>query len=204
MAHDSKVRLLQSALSVFRAKGYAATRVEDLCAAANLTKGSFFHHFRSKEDLAIQAAAYWSELTGGLFAQAPYHSLADPLDRFLGYLQFRKDLLRGPVAEFTCYAGTLVQEIYDTHPALRSACEQSISGHAAEVAKDIAAARERYTPQALWTAEGLALYTQAVLQGSFVLAKSRLGPEAALECVDHLIRYVRMLFAEGQRQGESL
>jgi len=204
MANDSKARLLDAALSVFRAKGYAATHVEDICAAAGLTKGSFFHHFRSKEDLAVQAAAYWSERTGGLFAQAPYHALEDPLDRFLGYLQFRKDLLRGPVAEFTCYAGTLVQETYDTHPALRSACEQSISSHAAEVAKDIAAARARYCPQAEWTAEGLALYTQAVLQGSFVLAKSRLSPEAALECVDHLIRYARMLFGEGQRQGDSL
>lgn len=35
-----------------------ATRVEDVCAAAGLTKGSFFHHFKSKDELALAAIAY--------------------------------------------------------------------------------------------------------------------------------------------------
>jgi DNA-binding transcriptional regulator YbjK len=51
--HESKTRLLQAALAVIRAKGYTATRIEDVCEAAGLTKGSFFHHFSTKEDLAI-------------------------------------------------------------------------------------------------------------------------------------------------------
>ena len=54
--HDSKTRLLDATLKVVRAKGYTATRVEDVCAEAGLTKGSFFHHFKSKEDLALAAA----------------------------------------------------------------------------------------------------------------------------------------------------
>ena len=58
--HESRTRILDAALDVFRAKGYAATRVEDICAAAGLTKGSFFHHFKTKEDLAVAAADRWS------------------------------------------------------------------------------------------------------------------------------------------------
>ena len=47
--HDeSKLRLLNAALKVVRAKGYAATTVDDICQAAGVTKGSFFHHFKSK------------------------------------------------------------------------------------------------------------------------------------------------------------
>ena len=46
-----------------------------------------------------------------------------------------------------------------------------------------------------WTAESLALHTQAVLQGAFILAKARGGPEIAAQSVDHLKRYVTMLFA---------
>lgn len=54
----SRTRLLNATLKVVRAKGYNATRVEDVCAAAGLTKGSFFHHFKSKDELALAAIAY--------------------------------------------------------------------------------------------------------------------------------------------------
>ena len=193
---DSKTRFLDAALQVIRSKGYAATRIEDLCAVAGLTKGSFFHHFKGKEDLAAAAAEHWSAGTAGFFQRAPYHAHADPRDRVLGYVAFRKAILRGELREFTCFAGTLVQETYDTHPALRDACEKSISGHAAEVAKDIAEARLRYAPDAPWSAESLALHTQAVLQGAFILAKARGGPEVAAQCIDHLIRYLELLFPQ--------
>jgi TetR/AcrR family transcriptional repressor of nem operon len=88
----------------------------------------------------------------------------------------------------------MVQEAYDTHPAIRRACDTYIGGHAAEVAKDIAAAKSRYAPAAEWSPESLALYTQAVLQGAFVLAKAKGGPEVARDCLAHLRRYVLQLF----------
>src|ERR1700761_2057344 len=85
----ARSRLLNAALRIIRGKGYHATSVDELCAAAGVTKGAFFHHFRSKEDLAVAAAAHWSTTTGELFAVAPYHGFADPLDRVLAYLDFR-------------------------------------------------------------------------------------------------------------------
>ena len=194
MPHESKTRILDAALRVIRTKGYSASRIEDICAAAGLTKGSFFHHFKSKEDMAVAAADHWSSGTRAFFERAPYHALADPRERLLGYVDFRKSILRGALCEFTCLAGTLVQETYASHPAIRDACEQSISGHAAVVAKDIAEARRLYAPEAPWTAESLALYTQAVLQGAFILAKARNGPEVAEACVDHLRHYLELLF----------
>ena len=191
---SAKTRLLDAALLVIRHKGYSATRVDDICEAAGLSKGSFFHHFASKEALAVEAAEHWSRVTGALFDAAPYHAYADPLDRVLGYIDFRRSILRRPVPEFTCLVGTMVQETYDSHPAIRDACERSISSHAAEVAKDIALAKRLHAPGASWSAESLALYTQAVLQGAFVLAKARNGSRVVEECVDHLRRYIEMLF----------
>lgn len=192
--HPSKTKLLDAALQVIRTKGYTATRIEDVCDAAALTKGSFFHHFKSKEDLAVAAAEHWSSVTGRLFEAAPYHRHRDPLDRVLGYIDFRKALLRGAVPQFTCLAGTMVQETYDTDPAIRDACDRSISRHAETVEDDIAAAMKAYSIEADWTAKSLALYTQAVLQGAFILAKSKGGAEVAADCVDHLRRYIELLF----------
>ena len=192
--HLSKTKILDAAMQVIRAKGYSAMTIEDVCLAAGLTKGSFFHHFKSKEALALAAAGHFAAMADRLFAQAPYRALQDPLDRLLGYVDFRMAILQGSLPEFTCLLGTLVQETFESHPAIREACDTHISAHAAEVAKDIATAKSLYVPSATWSAGGLSLYTQAVIQGAFILAKAKNGPEIAGECLGHLRRYLEMLF----------
>ena len=199
--HESKTRMLEAALSVIRTKGYTATRIEDVCEAAGLTKGSFFHHFSTKEELAIAAADYWSEITSALFADAPYHAPADPVQRVLAYVDFRKALLQGELPEFTCLVGTMTQEVFGTHPAIREACEHSISGHAATLVPDIQAAIEQCGIQADWTAESLALFTQGAIQGAFILAKARQDTAAAADAIDHLRRYLELLFNQSRSQS---
>ena len=191
-AHASLEKLLEAAIHVIRAKGYSAARVEDICAEAGLTKGAFFHHFDSKEACAIAAAAHFSKRAAALF-EAPYASLPDPRDRVFGYLDLRKAILQGELSEFTCLLGTMVQEAYDTHPAIREACDHYISEHAARFAADLAEAKARYAPGADWSPESAAFFSQAVLQGAFVLAKAKRGPAIAADCVDHLKRYFKTL-----------
>jgi TetR/AcrR family transcriptional repressor of nem operon len=190
----ARQKLLDAALAMIREKGYVATTVDDLCARAGVAKGSFFYHFEGKEALAVAAANYWSETTGDLFARAPYHAHRDPLDRVLGYIDFRRALLKGGIPDFTCLVGTMVQEIYDTHPVIRDVCDDSISSHAEKIETDIAEAMRERGISAGWTAMGLALHTQAVLQGAFILAKAKGGADIAISSADHLRRYIELLF----------
>ena len=201
----AKDKLLDAALSVIRAQGYAATTVDDLCAAAGVTKGAFFHHFDSKDALAVAAAEHWSKTTGALFAGAPYHDPDDPLERVLAYVDFRRSLIAGDPADFTCLVGTMVQETYGASADIRAACAASIFGHAATLEADIAEAMATRGIEADWTAQSLAAHTQAVLQGAFILAKAKGGPELARETardsVDHLKRYIELLFAGSTSRG---
>jgi TetR/AcrR family transcriptional regulator, transcriptional repressor for nem operon len=191
---DARTRLLEAARDTIRAKGFASTSLDDLCQAAAVTKGSFFHHFKSKEALGVAVAEHWIETTNAFFAGAPYHAPDDPLDRILAYVAFRKAIIAGAWSEFTCLVGTMAQEIYATSPAIREACGRSIFGHAATLEMDIAAAMKARGISGSWTAESLARHTQTVIQGAFVLAKAGNDPALAREALDHLDRYVRLLF----------
>ncbi len=205
LQHGSKTRLLNAALHVVRAKGYAASTIDDICAEAGVTKGSFFHHFKSKDDLALSAAAHWGEMTEGFFAAAPYHEAKDPLERLLGYVDFRGEILRGDLPDYTCLLGTLVQETYATHPDIRAACDKGTSTHIAIITRDVEAAKQLHAPDASWSAESVGIFIQSVLQGAFIFAKAKQGPEVVRDSLAHLHRYLELIFNQprnGKRKAK--
>ena len=191
---DARTRLLEAARDVIRQKGFNATTVDDICKTAGVTKGAYFHHFETKEALGVAAAEFWEETTGAFFDTAPYHAPDDPLDRVRAYIAFRKSLISGDLADFTCLVGTMTQETYASHPSIRDACASSILVHAATLEPDIAAAMAARDFETDWTATGLARHIQAVIQGAFILAKATGDPEEAKSSLDHLARYIDLLF----------
>ena len=72
------------------------------------------------------------------------------------------------------------------------------------VEDDIAEAMRLYGIRATWSAKSLALHKQAVLQGAFILAKAKGGAEIAAASVDHLRRYIELLFEPASRKGRKL
>ena len=189
----TREKLLQAAIHLVRRHGFAGTTVDDICWEAGVTKGAFFHCFPNKEAMGTEAARFWSNWTGGLFETAAYHDHPDPLQRVLSYLDLRESLLEGPLEAFTCFAGTTVQECFASSESIRTACADSITGHAATLESDFEFALERRGGIEGVTGASLALHTQAVLQGAFVLAKATGGAGIVHESIAHLRRYLIQL-----------
>lgn len=190
---EARARLIEAARSLVRYKGFAATSVDDLCAAAGVTKGAFFHHFPSKEALGVALVDDWTATTGAMFAAHPYNALPDPLDRVFGYLNLRRAILGQPIAEFSCVAGTTVQEAFQTSAPIRDAAARSVTSGFEHVRPHLAAALAAHPVPGV-TAESLARQFQIAVQGGIILAKALNDPAPAHEAFDHLERYLRLVF----------
>ena len=190
---EARARLLTAATDLVRRKGFSATSVDDLCAAAGVTKGAFFHHFASKEALGVAVVGHWTDTTAAMFAAHDYNAKPDPLDRVLAYLDLRRSLLALPIPEFSCVAGTSVQETYQTYPAIRDAAGASLRSGIAHVEAHLAAALALHPLPGI-TADSLSRLIQVAVQGGIVVAKALDDPTPAREAFDHLERYLRMLF----------
>jgi TetR/AcrR family transcriptional regulator, transcriptional repressor for nem operon len=200
---SAREKLIEAAIATVRYKGFSATSVDEICAAAGVTKGAFFHHFASKEALAVAAAGAWTEIAEQRIFTAPdWVRLADPLDRLMGHIEFRLNMLDGPIEDFTCFVGTMVQEAYNSSDPIRAACDASITAYAERLAEDIEAAIAHYGIGYGVTALDLAYHIQAVLQGAFIMAKAKGSPEIARDSVAHLTRYVEILFRHEERRND--
>jgi TetR/AcrR family transcriptional regulator, transcriptional repressor for nem operon len=202
----TRTKLLDAARDVIRAQGYAATTVEDICTAAGVTKGGFFHHFASKEQLGIAAIEQFGLMADAVFSTAPYCADPDPRARVLGYVDLRIAMLNRAIPEFTCLMGTMVQETYATHPDIRAACERGMSEHIAMLTRDLAEAKQRYAPDASWGPERVGTFMQASLHGAFIFAKAKQDPRIAADILGHLRLHLEMLLGqpEAEDRGRSV
>lgn len=63
-SYTATPRLLYVALQLFIKQGYSATSVEQICRTTGVSKGAFFHYYRSKDEIALAALNCYSELLG--------------------------------------------------------------------------------------------------------------------------------------------
>src|SRR5262249_4391624 len=185
-------KLLEAAQELMLAKGYVATSVDEVCQAAGLTKGSFFHYFPGKEDLGVAVAQRFSDRKRQAFEAAPFRRLADPLDRVFGYVDFLIEMTSTPLAAGGCLLGTFVQELSQTHPNIRAVCAACFEAALDDLERDLEQARARHA-QATWDARSLAEHLFAVIQGAIILAKARQDARVMQESLGHFKRYLQTL-----------
>jgi TetR/AcrR family transcriptional repressor of nem operon len=199
----TREKLLDAAQELMLAKGYTATSVEEICDAAGLTKGSFFHYFESKEHLGRVLAQRFQASMQQRFQSAPFHQEQDPLARVFGFVDFLTEMSRNPVAAKGCLLGTFVQELAATHPEIRSVCASCFDEQANRLEQDLEEAKVRYAPAASWEARGLAEHLIAVMQGAIILAKAQQDRAVIAASLGHFRDYLTSLFGRSPDSQRS-
>jgi TetR/AcrR family transcriptional repressor of nem operon len=191
----TKQKLLDAALELMLAKGYTATSVDDVCTAAGLTKGSFFHYFESKEDLGKAVAERFYAGMHASLQSAPFLQEPDPLDRVVGFVDFLIAKAGNPRLANGCLLGTFVQELSETHPQIRNVCADCFGKQADWLAGELELAKAKHAPRASWKPKALAEHLIAIAQGAIILAKAKRDRKVIEESLEHYKEYLRCVFA---------
>jgi TetR/AcrR family transcriptional repressor of nem operon len=194
----AKRKLLDAAERLMLEKGFTATTVDDICAVAGLTKGSFFHYFENKDELGKAVLEHTTGKQLKMFETAPYAKLANPLERVFGrvdfIIQMSPKMFRNPDLRGGCLIGNLAQELAYTHSDIRSQCADCLAEVSKGLELDLAAAKKKHAPKSSIDPHGLAELFVAIGQGSNILAKARQSETIVAENMGHFRRYLQVLF----------
>ncbi len=168
---NAKEKLLTAAYDLMLTKGYRATSVDDLCTVAEVSKGSFYHFFKTKEDLGLALLDDFFEKSRKIVFSGPFKDEPDALKRLFLFLEQTEE--KAPTLwNQGCLLGNFATELSSTHPVVRQRVSEILSRVAdrlAELFEPIAAlhpAEEAFRPRHL--AE---LYS-SIIEGSIILSRA--------------------------------
>jgi TetR/AcrR family transcriptional repressor of nem operon len=175
---DTRDRLLTVAANLMWERGYQATGVDELCKLAKAKKGSFYHFFASKTDLAIAAVeSSWIATRNNIFVPIFSDSSGglDQLDALVAKVSvvtFSDDL----GAVLGCPFGSLAQEMARHDQRIRETLQQIFDEHCTfiEAALD-RAQQKKEIPVGDNQQRAKAIF--AALQGALLLAKVENDPD---------------------------
>lgn len=155
-------------------QGYAGTTVDSICEKAGLTKGSFYHFFKSKEALGL-AVLEWSLLKGGeILRTGPHTAIKDPLQRafaFMGHVEASAvDLWSNG-----CLLGVYASELAETNDRMQATVSRMFSEVNTYFVSELAPLAEAADGR-LPSAAELGEQYLTLLEGAIVLAKAYRDP----------------------------
>jgi len=193
-----KFRLLEACLDLMSRQGYAATTVDQICKQADVTKGSFFYYFPSKEDIGTAVIEFYVGKNLAVFAEAKLDEIVDPVERVVTLFDLMIEHAKSRGDDNVCIVGMMAQELSKTHEGFREACETQMCSMADMVCKILSAAAEsRGLKKVDFDPESLSWFVCSVMQGSMLVSKTRNHQAMTIDNVQHCRWYVEGLIQRG-------
>lgn len=195
---QTRERLLDLAEDAVLHKGFASTSIEELIAAAGITKSGFFYHFRDKNDLAKALLKRYLERDDAIFADLFARADAlneDPLHGYLVFLKMLADLMADlPTGHPGCIVASYCYQDQLFSSDVRELNASGVRAWRARMRKRLDLIAEHYPPRLEVNLDAMADMLSAVADGGIILSKTLAQPKHLPEQIMLYRSFVRLVF----------
>jgi TetR/AcrR family transcriptional repressor of nem operon len=191
-ATETREKLLDAAECLLLSDGYSRTSVDSVCEKAGATKGSLYHHFKTKEDLAIATLERWLMRNGGILSEGPHSSASDPVEAALLYIDH--------VANSTdrlwsngCLVGSLSMDLAASSDRMQHCVETMFKGFVAQHAQLFAPLLALNPGPETPDAEDFAEMFLSLIEGAIVVGKSYRDPQPLVRAIRTFGLYAKQI-----------
>jgi AcrR family transcriptional regulator len=169
----TRTKLLTVAQSIILRKGFTAMTLDALCESTEVTKGSFFHHFKNKEELGEAVLKqFWDEVQSRQ-EKSSYQSISDPLEKMLSYIESTIDFYTDPILRSGCLLAIYVLELKDTNPVIYKQTVENIRLWRNTINSMIEDIAKEHEPIIDFDSLAWAEFYISTLQGALIIAQSQ-------------------------------
>ena len=184
--HSTKQRLIDAGLRMLLEQGYNSLGIQALLDATDTPKGSFYHHFKDKEDFALQVIdAYMVSVHAGLDACLLDQTLP-PLARIRRFFETTRQAYEAE-GYLGCLMGGLGQELSGASEVFRSKIDWCLSSIAERMAKCLEEARQKGDIPAAYDVQNMADLLVDCWEGAALRSRLRRNPASLNAMLDFYI-----------------
>ncbi|WP_396932315.1 TetR/AcrR family transcriptional regulator [Mycolicibacterium sp.] len=171
-ALSHKERLFRAGAKLFYENGFHGTTIDAVLAEAGVPKGSFYHHFGSKDAFGQAVLKRYVGFQGELVAKWIARTDLSTAEQVIGYYRDMSQIFVKSGFQTSCLIGKFSTEVAATSDVFRPQLAGQIDGWKTRLSALFEAGQERGDVRLDRSAQDLADIVLALIQGSFVLTLS--------------------------------
>jgi AcrR family transcriptional regulator len=186
---QTREMILAQAAQLFNRQGYFGSSLADIMQETGLEKGGIYNHFKSKEQLALEAFDYALDVLSRRMRQG-LAGKKHAVDRLLVMLSYFQELAEDPPIAGGCPILNTAIESDDAHPVLRERAREAMDGLRATIQRIVTRGVERQELRADVDADECATLFIALLEGALMLSKLYGDTVHMRRAIEHLRWYI--------------
>lgn len=167
-ALQTKEKIRQAGIRLFREKGYEDTKISDICKEAGVAYGNFYHYFPNKDYLYLSMYLSFDAFVEKVLSKRSYPSNLEAI-RYLMWLQFSSDELltledqrQRFQAQLNVHGGYVVEETRSVHIYVKELLRKGIEAGEIDPSHDV-----EHTAQLIFQVARGVLFDWAMRGGTF-------------------------------------
>jgi TetR/AcrR family transcriptional regulator, transcriptional repressor for nem operon len=197
---DTRIRILDTAQEIVLRRGFSGTSIDEIIAAAGITKGGFFYHFRGKADLARALMERYLAEDEAFFTaliERADELVDDPLQRALVFLKLFAEAMRDlPGVHPGCLVASFTYESQQFDPAVREMAAAGVQRWRDIFVERFAPVVAKYPMVRKVELEDLADTLTAAIEGGIILSRVMNDPELLVRQLLQFRSHLRLLFGD--------